>query len=60
MKPNPGTEPQLPGTAGNPSQERERAVVLEIGGKKLVVSPDRPTSFLRALSLDPKAGTPDP
>jgi hypothetical protein len=38
----------------------KRAVVLEIGGRKVVVSPDRPSAFLRALGLDPKAGTPDP
>jgi len=36
-----------------------RAVVLEIGEKKIVVSPDRPSSFLRALGLDPKAERPD-
>lgn len=29
-----------------------RAVVLEIGKRKVVVSPDRPASFLRALGLD--------
>jgi len=37
-----------------------RAVVLEIGDRKIVVSPDRPSSFLRALGLDPKDGGPDP
>ena len=38
----------------------KRAVVLEIGEKKIVVSPDRPEAFLRVLGLDPKAGTPHP